>query len=742
MKKLLFWIAIIFMGNNIWAQGDTLVINAHNETHLNWYGRWDNWVDLPDGSNDYHKILLDITLGCPTGGCSEWDYTVKFELLHNTHELDSILELAPSFTVNNNVIDTFNFNLTPTFLTVFNEQTASTELVKNDSLWIQQFNSIENPFQQTDSLKVWPANYYNYEFSSNGTILDSTLIVADSTWVVEYAEVYNVYEIILPFELARIMTPYAGNYSLNWKHTYTFDVTDFTSILKDSVKVRVFYGGWQDGFTASLDFKFIEGTPPREALSIENIYSSGMGGFIYGNPETSIETFLNAKKMNIVEDAMFAKIRYTASGHSFGGAENCAEFCPKNYYLKINENVVDTQLIWKSCGINALYPQAGTWLYDRAGWCPGDKTDTYIHDISNMIDNNDSIVIDVDMAPYTYDFNAGFHPIYIVESQMVQYGPMNFITEASIEEIIAPNNDPRYSRNNPFGTRPLIKVKNNGSDDLLSLDFEYNINGNETQNYHWTGEIKSLENAIIELPSIDYELTYDNQGEVRKFNIYIRNPNDKEDEWGYNNESSSLFDAPSVYNEFFFLELKTNKRPEENYLEIRNAEGEVVFLRDNMLESTRYRDTLNLDDGFYELVLTDEGGDGLSFWANNSITGVGSIGFYRAQYDVIEQLQIDFGSILYHCFYVENTVGIINNKAFGEFTIYPNPAKESININTNFNFSNSATVCIADVSGKIYLTTSLLDQNQEILINDLAKGVYIISIIDNGFKSTQKLMIF
>src|SRR5690606_12476698 len=45
-------------------------------------------------------------------------------------------------------------------------------------------------------------------------------------------------------ELGRLITPYANNNNIstpaNWHHSYLFDVTDYYTVLKDTVTIRVF----------------------------------------------------------------------------------------------------------------------------------------------------------------------------------------------------------------------------------------------------------------------------------------------------------------------------------------------------------------------------------------------------------------------------------------------------------------------------------------------------------------------
>ena len=86
--------------------------------------------------------------------------------------------------------------------------------------------------------------------------------------------------------LANVITPYGTymqgggteGFSPNWVQRFTYDITDFAPLLKDSVLIRAFYGGWSTGFNVTLNFEFIEGTPPRNVLNVQNLWS-GSGSY-------------------------------------------------------------------------------------------------------------------------------------------------------------------------------------------------------------------------------------------------------------------------------------------------------------------------------------------------------------------------------------------------------------------------------------------------------------------------------
>ena len=74
-----------------------------------------------------------------------------------------------------------------------------------------------------------------------------------------------------------------NGYDENWKHRFTYDVIDFQHLLKDSVEIDAFYSGWSSGFSVTLNFEFIEGTPPRTPIVLSNVYKNGAARYGYNN---------------------------------------------------------------------------------------------------------------------------------------------------------------------------------------------------------------------------------------------------------------------------------------------------------------------------------------------------------------------------------------------------------------------------------------------------------------------------
>ncbi|MGZ3899571.1 MAG: peptide-N-glycosidase F-related protein, partial [Bacteroidia bacterium] len=183
-------------------------------------------------------------------------------------------------------------------------------------------------------------------------------------------------------EIARVITPYATDWiQTNRTHDYIIDVTDYASVLKGNTDFRFVYQGYSYGFAITLKLEYIEGTPAMDALKVKNIYD---GYFAYGKTADSIEKHLIPKTMSYANPGSRAMIKNIVSGHGSDDTQ-CSEFCSKYYQLKLNNSQIAQYQIWRNdCGSNNVYPQTGTWLYERANWCPGAVVWPVYHDITPL----------------------------------------------------------------------------------------------------------------------------------------------------------------------------------------------------------------------------------------------------------------------------------------------------------------------------------------------------------------------
>ena len=240
--------------------------------------------------------------------------------------------------------------------------------------------------------------------------------------------------------------------------------------MKDSVEIDAFYSGWSSGFSVTLDFEFIEGTPPRTPLMLSNVYKNGAAGYSYTSSNDFESNQMPEVLVPIHADAKEFKLQFVPSGHGQAG-----EFTPNiSYTAKVNGSVVGGNPIWKDdCGFNAIWPQGGTWIFDRANWCPGEAVPIFNHEITPYIDAQDSARIDINFSA----FNPNGDASYSCAVQLFQYKEANFNLDAEMIDILSPSTKDAYSRFNPVCDKPTIKIRNSGSELLTSLEIEYGLEG-------------------------------------------------------------------------------------------------------------------------------------------------------------------------------------------------------------------------------------------------------------------------
>ena len=739
MKKVYFFSAIIGLlcSLSVSAQEEIVNIPAHDNVHMNWYGNYEEVVNFPDNDDSYRKIIMYYRLSCPTGGCSDWDYTTSITLRHNTGETDFTVEQAPNITVDGATMETVYYTTTPTFTTEFDTESGTTIEVPNDPVTIVLYDDTENPTVATDTFEAYLTNYFNDVFDETGNIIDTVLVEGEESVETTYTE-YNAYfDVIHNIELGRLITPYANGLTNSWSQTFAYDVTDYAPLLKGEQTIRAFYDGWSDGFTVTLNFEFVKGTPPRDVKNIYHVYN---GGFQYGRPENPIEDHLTPFDFTLAADETAASLNFTPSGHSFGGNENCAEFCSKYYKVFVNDTERYEQSIWRDdCGLNPHYPQPGTWLFDRANWCPGDRATRYSHELTNFISQGENTV-NVDLQPFVHDGSSPSpgtnpNPVYNIDATLITFGEPNFSNDASIEEILSPNSEFKHNRYNPSCSGAEIRIKNTGGTPLTSVNLKYGLDGVDYKYFNWTGNLGFLESTTVKLPQVSpYDYTsVDFEG---TFSVEVVSVNDgATDENEHNNKMSSEVEMVPNYPSEFTVWFKTNNAANESSWSIEDADGNVYFSRDNMSNNEIYQDDVTLNGGCYIYKVRDEGKDGLSFFANGA--GSGYTRFRPVGQTTgapIKSFRSDFGTSITHYFTVGASVDVTE---FDESAIdvYPNPSTGIFQLDMALYAETDVSVKVFNTLGKVVSQAELKNVSEKIYPIDLSSqsaGIYWLQITIDG----------
>lgn len=528
-------------------------------------------------------------------------------------------------------------------------------------------------------------------------------------------------------ELMSFVTPYGIQLDLgpNGK-TYTFDMTDYLPILNGTKRMTMERGGqWQEEF--DIKFLFIVGTPPRDVLDMRQIWRVDQRNY----SEISNNTYYEPRDVPTLATGQKFMIRSAITGHGQEG-----EFVPRQHYIDIDGGTNEFQWqVWKPCGSNPIFPQGGTWIFDRAGWCPGAATEMKEWDITQYVTPGETVNIDYGIITASGDSR------YIVSHQLVTYGAPNFSTDASILEVERPSNRVEFSRQGPICNDPTVVIQNLGSADLTSAKIEYWVNDNPAPlTFNWTGNLAMLETEQVVLPAND-ELWSTVTAEGNHFFAHITSPNGQEDENTPNDLYKSSFNIPPVLPADFIIMFKTNLHANENHFEVLDENDNVVFSRANMTNSTLYFDTLHLAPGCYTYKVYDSDGDGLNFFANND--GAGFTRIKQVGGSTLYYLEADFGDDLQFPFTVEYPLSFEELNPKTVFDVFPSPTRDKIHVNLS-GFDAEVDLMIYNSLGqRVYsqrLRTSDSKYRGDIDLSGFESGVYIVRINDGTRTGVQKVV--
>lgn len=553
-----------------------------------------------------------------------------------------------------------------------------------------------------------------------------TFIITD----LNYYERYPFYNEIMSF-----VTPYGKGLDLGAKgKTWYFDVTDFAPILKGQKRFVMSLGGqWQEQM--DIDFYFIVGTPPRTVLQFNQIWQ---GGHRIGGP--SIGTILNDSRFEptavpTLSNGAYFKMRSTITGH---GSEGEFQQNGGQVTHSVNINGGASEFAWvisSPCGAIPVYPQGGTWLYDRQGWCPGDPSLLKQFNATPFITPGNTVTI---------DYHCSNPPVasgdyrYIAAHQLITYGGANHNLDASILEVLQPSNKVAYSRQNPMCAMPKILVQNTGSTSVTSIEIDYWLNNSTTpQTYTWTGTLAFMDTVTIKMP-IGTLWQSALQPTNNVFHAEIKKVNNSVDDYVHNNKYHSPFTPSDQIPDNFIIEVKTNNYYTHNayklYDDLGNIVGTSSFTAANTVFPTSYQLT-----GCYRLVVTDVGKDGLYWWANTA-QGNGYIRIKNAAGATLKSLQPDFGSYIEYSFSTFPTTTLAEQNANMSVSVYPNPAHDKLTL-SGVGIEN-ADVTITSVLGSVMATYKTGNENVfKYDSSRLTPGVYFVTITKGKSSVNKKIII-
>jgi len=263
---------------------------------------------------------------------------------------------------------------------------------------------------------------------------------------------------------------------------------------------------------------------------------------------------------------------------------------------------------------------------------------------------------------------------------------------------------------------PTVVIQNMGENDLTSVDFEYNING-ESHSYTWVGDVPSLATATIELPAVNFVFNGTN-------NVTVTVPNDDNNN---NNQQVASFEDAQEYAGDLTLTITTDNWGSECSWFIKDYEGNPIAAGGPYGNNQTYVETIEMPaDNCYTFTLIDSYGD-----------GGGPVTLEDSEGTVIYSTTGNYGSGEFKNFgYQQFILGTTSNELQG-VVMYPNPANTFVMIAG----AENANVTIFNIVGQKVGQSNGISNNESLEISQLQAGTYFVRIDKDGKTAVEKLIV-
>lgn len=532
---------------------------------------------------------------------------------------------------------------------------------------------------------------------------------------------------MLDYELGRMLTPYGGAFGKDWQFSWEVDVTDFSLLLRDSVEICYNHSGYEPnndrGWAITIRFEMIKGIPACEPVSIRKIYD---GHFPYGDSLDRIEKKLVPVTFKADQGATFARLRVIQTGHGMDTPDGCGEFCNKYREIYYDGVLKDKKQVWKECSDNPLFPQAGTWIFDRANWCPGYLVQPEI--VNLPLGNEKEHTIDFAMQAYCSPKPSANE---VISAYLIQYKDQEYGNDISMQDIIVPSSKPVYSRLNPDGANAEILVKNSGRKEINSLLIQYGTKGFKKNTYLWKGSLLPHQTGNISLAGKIDASTGNNI-----FHVDLVKPNGSDDDYPADNSMSTSFIPPPLYDTVLVFYLLTNNEPGHNSWQLLSPEGKILYERKpgSLGANKEYSDTFRLSPGSYRLILNDTAGDGLEFWYNRE-GGRGIARLLNSKGDLLKAFGSDCGAGWSFNFNVGREPDAINPEV-NSISLYPTRTPDFTTLDYFLNQVQDVTVRLVADPGGAVMEEHLYPQSKKgrftYDLRPYPKGRFYLKVFTNG----------
>ncbi|MBK9271500.1 MAG: Omp28-related outer membrane protein [Saprospiraceae bacterium] len=281
-----------------------------------------------------------------------------------------------------------------------------------------------------------------------------------------------------------------------------------------------------------------------------------------------------------------------------------------------------------------------------------------------------------------------------------------------------PGQDPTSNVICGTSTTPRISFLNQGETTLQSAKFEYSINGGVSASHGWTGQLNYLQEAIVNLPSVEvpYLKSTDNTIELRLIEqngVQLQEPK----------TFHINFEPPPVTSTKCRIEIKPISKPDLIVFDVTDGSGNVILRGGPFADNTVKVFDLELQENTcYKLNV------------NNRHTSVnGTARLFNENNELIVNTSLTSQRLFVSPFTTYQLVASENLLGDHQgILVFPNPVNDLLNIHWNVRENGPAVLSVFDLSGKQVFSKKLhthygINQH-EILSSEWSEGSYLIQI--------------
>jgi hypothetical protein len=432
-----------------------------------------------------------------------------------------------------------------------------------------------------------------------------------------------------------------------------------------------------------------------------------------------VNYFANGPAINMMNVAL---LQNNIEGPQTGGNTNPAQMLPNGKYNHLHAL---RHLLTGQWGDTIPNTSNGTVF-----------TKTYTYTLPNTIGNIDVELGNLEIVAFVAE---GKQEIITGAESSVNITNIPYNRDIAIDNIDAENEICAAK------VKPVLRVKNLGSETVTSITFNHNINGATSGTFTWTGSIAPYASKSIDYDSIvGFTVQANNT-----LTIEVAQVNGASDQNSANNSKTKTFtmtnnNTNGIPHVFTFVQDRYGS--ESTWKIVEDATGAIVAsggpytdLTANGTATHTHNVTFSAT-GCYSVYVYDSYGDGI-----NAGYGAGNYNLKNAANQVVISSTGQFTTMEKKIFNLTSLIGVEEINSISNVAISPNPAKDNVNIQFFLNSSKNVTISLYNSLGALVYSENKGElngsQNFNLNLGHFSKGIYYLNIQTGDNIISNKLIV-